>query len=122
MDLYIKKIENGKLYYGKNGDQIKNVSDKVDPRYIREGFADVSEIDGTVTFIKMLKKESPQFNDNSNIKPATFTNNPIYRRPIEIIRQECLCEAVKIISLKNSDNVVDDVIELANKLVHWVSK
>ncbi len=119
MELQIKEINNGLLYYTEDGNEkTKPVSDKVNPKFIREGLAEVSETEGVVTFIKMIKKEV----QTPEIKPANQTNSQ-YRRPIEIIRQECLAESVRIITLTGEkDDVFNKVKNLANDLVGWVTQ
>lgn len=118
MELRIKGIRNGRLYYlDSDGLEVsKTVSNVINPKYVREGIAEVSIEGDTVTFIKMIKKDFQQTIPEKMDNPETK-----YRRPIEIIRQECLSEALKI-SLNMGGDIVKETLEIADKFVGWVSK
>ena len=51
----IAKVEGGLLHLSDG--KTMPVSNKINPKFIHAGMAEVSQIDGVVTFIKMIKTE-----------------------------------------------------------------
>ena len=109
-EMKIEKVEGGLLHLA-NGNTMP-VSNKVNPKFIKAGMAEVSQIDGVVTFIKMIKSEqTPQ-------KASSQDSN--YRTPKEIAKQACLDSAI-VASSKDAERTAESILLLADKLYVWVS-
>ena len=123
-EIEVERIENG-LLHCKDG-STKKIADWVNPSFVKQGTAEITEKEGFVTYIKMKKSDSgKQFTNN----PGNSNKNSNYKfdREFEekkqkyIIRQSSLQRAIEILELSDvKENLVEGAIDIASKLTDWV--
>ena len=111
----ITKVEENVIFFD-NGISMP-LSKNVKSEYIRPGEAEVSIIDGEVTFIKKIKSDNkPQVK-----QPDVSHNNLASIRDTMIVRQSSLKCAVEIVAMEGiKENITSRVKNIAADLTDWV--
>ena len=125
--MWVDHVEDGQLFYGRDGSKAKPVAENVKPEYVRPGVAEVSEEDGVVTFIKM-KASTGQTTFAPKRSFNSGGENDGSRQKM-IVRQNSNQHAVKILEILLSqqpipsitkDEAVAIVREISEELTAWV--
>jgi len=101
-------------------DVLYRLGENVKPQFLRKGKCEYSlSKDGeTATFIKMDKPPEKKFGKPKS-EEGEFKS--LYRKPMEILRQECLNTAKEVLVLMNpKEFTVKQLLEIAEQLEKYV--